>query len=77
MGAPVRTFDFRGKDCPEGYVLAMRALDSLKPGESCVVLMDSWKCAAMVVYSLANNRSVRFEVERSGPEIRFRFHRVS
>ncbi|MGC9071623.1 MAG: sulfurtransferase TusA family protein [Acidilobus sp.] len=67
----MRTFDFRGKECPEGYVLVTRVLDLLKPGEAAEVLMDSWRCATMIVYTLKDSRRVRFEVNRSGDLIRF------
>lgn len=73
----MKTFDFRGKECPEGYVLVMRVLDSLKAGEDAEVIMDSWRCAAMIVYSLRGSDRVRFQVERAGELIRFLFTKVS
>ncbi len=73
----MRSFDFKGKECPEGYVLVMRVLDSLQPGEEAEVFMDSWRCAAMIVYSLKDSDRVRFQVERSGELIRFVFTKAS
>lgn len=73
----MKSFDFRGKECPEGYILVMRAIDSLRPGEDAEVLMDSWRCAAMIVYSLRGSDRVRFQVDRSGELIRFVFTKVS
>ncbi len=63
--------------CPEGYVLVMRVLDSLRPGDEAEVIMDSYECAAMVVYSLTHNRSIKLSVDRDGSLIRLRFMRLS
>nr|WP_274376802.1 sulfurtransferase TusA family protein [Acidilobus saccharovorans] len=73
----MQVFDYRGKECPEGYVLAMRVIDRLSVGEEAEVLMDSWRCAAMIIYSLKENRKVRVDVDKDGNVIRFRFTRVS
>ncbi len=72
----MRSYDFRGKECPEGYVLVTRVIDNLPPGEEAEVLMDSWRCAAMVVYALKDSRLVRFNVEREGNVFRFVFSRA-
>jgi len=72
----MQTYDLRGKVCPEGYVLTMRIIDKLRPGESAEVLMDSFECAAMVVYALKEDRRVVAKVDRSGSLVRFTFTRV-
>ncbi|AMD30635.1 MAG: sulfurtransferase TusA family protein [Acidilobus sp.] len=73
----MKVFDYRGKECPEGYVLAMRVIDGLSPGEEAEVLMDSWRCAAMIAYSLKDNRRVKVDVDKEGSVIKFRFTRLS
>ncbi|ADL19833.1 hypothetical protein ASAC_1428 [Acidilobus saccharovorans 345-15] len=55
----------------------MRVIDRLSVGEEAEVLMDSWRCAAMIIYSLKENRKVRVDVDKDGNVIRFRFTRVS
>ena len=56
--------------------MTMRIIDKLRPGESAEVLMDSFECAAMVVYALKEDRRVVAKVDRSGSLVRFTFTRV-
>lgn len=72
----METYDYRGKECPEGYVLAMRVIDRLRDGESAQVIMDSWRCAAMIVYSLRDNRRVKVSVDKDGSVIKFTFTKL-
>ncbi len=44
--------DLRGRECPEPYIIVMRKFMNMKPGDSMEVLMDSWKCAFLVVESM-------------------------
>lgn len=54
-------------------MLAMMVIDNLSPTEEAEVLMSSWRCDAMIAYSLKGNSRVKVDVEKEGSVIKFRF----
>lgn len=42
----------RGRESPEPYIIVMRKFMNMKPGDSIEILMDSWKCAFLLVESM-------------------------
>ncbi len=44
--------DLRGKVCPEPYILALKEFAKLSKGDEMTVIMDSWKCAILLVESV-------------------------
>ncbi len=47
-----RSLDLRGRVCPEPYIIALKEFSKLPQGARMEVLMDSWKCALLLVESV-------------------------
>lgn len=48
----MKALDLRGRECPEPYIIVLRKFREMKPGDSITVLMDSWRCAFLLVESM-------------------------
>ena len=61
-----RELDLRGRVCPEPYLLALRELARVEAGSTLVVLMDSWKCALLLVESVRQTGMGEAKLEELG-----------
>ncbi|MCE4607879.1 MAG: hypothetical protein F7B61_02830 [Caldisphaeraceae archaeon] len=69
-----RTYDFRGKECPEGYILVSRIVAKMLPGEEVEVIMDSWRCATLIAYDFMKLSSIKMNFVKLGQkDIKFTF----
>ncbi|MGC8566533.1 MAG: hypothetical protein ACP5I6_02840 [Caldisphaera sp.] len=67
-------YDYRGRDCPEGYILVTRLISKLNIGEKIEVIMDSWRCATMIAYEFSKIRSIEMNIDRlNQKDIKFTF----
>jgi|GEM_PF-1434828 hypothetical protein len=74
MKMSTQQYDYRGKECPEGYVLVTRLLSKMNPGETIEVIMDSWRCATMIAYEFAKVASIEMKVDKlNQKDIKFVF----